>query len=104
MAQLAGDDGLGLKALEKILVIYELVADYLDGADLSEGQMAGLVHRGHAADADPFQDLVLIADDHARGQLMERAQSGLVLGTGGELGGISAVTNVAVLQIGRASR
>jgi hypothetical protein len=98
MLQAARDHRLRPEALQEPLVVAELGGHDLHGADLSEGEMAHAVDRGHPARADLLEDLVFAAHDHARNQVGGGAQGRLVARTGVEVVGVRGAAGVAVLH------
>src|SRR6202034_3459104 len=87
-----------LKALQEVRVSGDAVIDNLDGAHFVEGEVPDAVDNAHPAHADPIQNLVLVANDHPRLQLMRALQSGLIRGTDVIVGRIGLMTGGAVFH------
>src|SRR5271166_5565283 len=81
MAELAGDDGFGLEALQEIGISGNAFVDHLDRAHLVERQVPAAIDHAHAANADLIQNLILVADDHPGLKFVRALQASLVRGT-----------------------
>jgi hypothetical protein len=58
VADARGVGGLAVEALDRFLVLGQLLQQDLDGDPLAQAEVATLVHRAHAAAPDHAQDLV----------------------------------------------
>ena len=81
MSQFAGYNCFGLKPLQEIRITRDGIIDDLDGAELVERDVPPFVDSSHAANANPREDLVFIADDHPGLKLMATLQPGLICRT-----------------------
>jgi hypothetical protein len=98
MPQFPGHHGFLLKTLQEVRIASDDVADNLDGAYLVEGKVPDPVDNAHATDADPIQNLVLIADDHPGLKFVSGLQTGLIRGTHVIVGRIRLMTHGTVFH------
>src|SRR3984957_1136341 len=78
MAELSGDHGFRLEALQEVRIPGNGVVDDLDGADFVEGEVPAAIDHAHAADAEPAQNLILVANNHSGLKLVRTLQTSLI--------------------------